>query len=66
MYDSPLTIVKRCCRSDNDQYSHVNNSVYYHLFDSIVNTYLIEKCGRNPQTSPSIGLVVSSYCEVNL
>lgn len=51
-------------RSDNDQYSHINNSIYYHLFDSIVNTYLIEKCGLDPKSSPQIGLVVSSYCEV--
>ncbi|KAF9478089.1 thioesterase, partial [Pholiota conissans] len=49
--------------SDNDQYSHMNNSIYYHLFDSIVNTYLIEKCGLDPKTSPLIGLVVSSYCQ---
>jgi acyl-CoA thioester hydrolase len=48
-------------RSDNDQYSHMNNSIYYHLFDSIVNAYLIEHCGQNPSSSPSIGLVVSSY-----
>ncbi|KAF5366770.1 hypothetical protein D9758_006497 [Tetrapyrgos nigripes] len=49
--------------SDNDQYSHINNSIYYHLFDSVVNTYLIEHCGQNPQTSPFIGLVVSSWCQ---
>ncbi|KDR85804.1 hypothetical protein GALMADRAFT_234896 [Galerina marginata CBS 339.88] len=49
--------------SDNDQYSHINNSIYYHLFDSIVNTYLIENCGLNPASSPLIGLVVSSYCQ---
>ncbi|TEB26949.1 thioesterase thiol ester dehydrase-isomerase [Coprinellus micaceus] len=49
--------------SDNDQYSHMNNSIYYHLFDSIVNTYLIEQCGLIPNESPLIGLVVSSYCQ---
>ncbi|KAJ2914561.1 hypothetical protein MD484_g5812, partial [Candolleomyces efflorescens] len=42
----------------------MNNSIYYHLFDSIVNTYLIERCGLVPQTSPLIGLVVSSFCKV--
>ncbi|KAA1466220.1 thioesterase thiol ester dehydrase-isomerase [Dentipellis sp. KUC8613] len=47
--------------SDNDQYSHVNNSVYYHFFDSIVNQYLITNCNLSPQTSPLIGLVVSSW-----
>lgn len=50
-------------RSDNDQYSHINNSVYYHLFDSIVNAYLIAHCELSPQTSGSIGLVVSSHCQ---
>ncbi|KAL5484840.1 hypothetical protein ACEPAI_7482 [Sanghuangporus weigelae] len=60
--------------SDNDQYSHVNNAIYYHLIDSIVNTYLAEQCGCIPSTSSStsesesaniapIGLVVSSHCE---
>ncbi|KAF4612403.1 hypothetical protein D9613_004291 [Agrocybe pediades] len=49
--------------SDNDQYSHINNAVYYHFFDSIINTYLIEKCGLDPKSSPLIGLVVSSYCQ---
>lgn len=47
-------------------YSHMNNSIYYHLFDSIVNTYLIERCGLTPPSSPSIGLVVSSFCQVRL
>jgi len=50
-------------RSDNDQYSHMNNSIYYHLFDSVINTYLIERCGQTPAKSPLIGLVVSSFCE---
>lgn len=54
--------------SDNDQYSHVNNAIYYHLIDSIVNTYLAERCGCKLSHSsadiaaPPIGLVVSSYC----
>ncbi|KAJ7274482.1 thioesterase thiol ester dehydrase-isomerase [Mycena haematopus] len=49
--------------SDNDQYSHINNSVYYLWFDSIVNTYLIQNCGLDPATSPYIGLVIHSFCE---
>ncbi|KAI0640490.1 thioesterase [Trametes meyenii] len=47
---------------DNDQYSHINNSVYYHLFDSVVNTYLIRHAHLSPSRSRLIGLVVSSYC----
>ena len=46
--------------SDNDMYDHMNNSVYSFLFDSIINSYLIEKCGLRPPTSPQIGLVVNS------
>ncbi|KAF8226167.1 thioesterase [Tricholoma matsutake] len=49
--------------NDNDQYFHVNNSIYYHLFDSIVNTYLIKHCCLEPSTSSLIGLVVSSFCQ---
>ena len=49
------------CRSDNDQYSHVNNSVYHLLYDSIINAYLIKHCGLDPTSSSTIGLVVSSY-----
>lgn len=49
-------------RSDNDQYSHINNSIYYHLFDSIINSYLISHCSLSPQSSPLIGLVVTSFC----
>lgn len=50
-------------RSDNDQYSHINNSVYYHLFDSVVNTYLIQQCNLSPTSSRLIGLVVESHCQ---
>jgi len=48
---------------DNDMYSHQNNSVYYYLFDSIVNTYLMTRCGLDPSTSAQIGLVVHSHCD---
>ncbi|KAI4954210.1 hypothetical protein J4E91_001920 [Alternaria rosae] len=48
---------------DNDMYHHMNNSVYYYLFDSVVNTYLIQHCSLHPPTSPQIGLVVHSHCD---
>ena len=50
-------------RSDNDQYSHMNNAVYYHLYDSIVNDYLAGHCGIRAASSPVIGLVVASFSE---
>jgi acyl-CoA thioester hydrolase len=44
-------------------YHHVNNSVYYHLFDSVVNSYLIQHCALDPKKSSHIGLVVHSQCD---
>ena len=41
----------------------MNNSISYHLFDTIINSYLIERCGITPPSSPLIGLVVSSHAQ---
>ncbi|KAL7277908.1 thioesterase [Trametes coccinea BRFM310] len=60
--DYPYFLSYRTRWIDNDQYAHINNSVYYHLFDSVVNTYLIKHAHLSPTTSPLIGLVVSSFC----
>ncbi|KAF8583467.1 Thioesterase/thiol ester dehydrase-isomerase [Ramaria rubella] len=49
--------------SDNDQYGHINNSVYQHYFDTIINAYLIQHCGLHPLTSPTIGLAVATSCQ---
>jgi acyl-CoA thioester hydrolase len=48
--------------SDNDVYGHVNNVVYYSYFDTVVNTYLIERGVLDVQASPVIGLAVESLC----
>jgi acyl-CoA thioester hydrolase len=48
--------------SDNDAYGHVNNVVYYALFDSAVNAILIEAGLLDPASSPIVGLVVESNC----
>ncbi|KAL3424028.1 hypothetical protein PVAG01_03309 [Phlyctema vagabunda] len=48
-------------RSDNDMYDHMNNSIYNFLYDSVVNTYLIEHCHLHPPTSSQYGLVVHSH-----
>jgi acyl-CoA thioester hydrolase len=48
--------------SDNDAYGHLNNVVYYALFDSAVNAILIEAGLLDPASSPVIGLVVESSC----
>jgi acyl-CoA thioester hydrolase len=50
-----------CCRADNDQYAHMNNTAAYALFDSVINTFLIAHCELAPSSSPAIGLVVASH-----
>jgi acyl-CoA thioester hydrolase len=47
---------------DNDVYGHLNNVVYYSLFDTAVNGYLIESGALDIQRSEVIGLVVETHC----
>lgn len=48
---------------DQDAYGHVNNIVYYSLFDTAVNTHLVQQGGLDIQRSPVIGLVVETRCQ---
>ncbi len=48
---------------DNDVYGHVNNVVYYSYFDTVINTYLIQRGGLDIHAeSGQIGLCVESHC----
>jgi acyl-CoA thioester hydrolase len=48
--------------SDNDAYRHLNNVVYYSLFDTAVNEALIRAGLLDIEQSSSIGLVVETGC----
>jgi acyl-CoA thioester hydrolase len=48
--------------SDNDQYGHVNNVVYYAYFDTAVNAFLIAEAGLAPVGGAWMGLVVDTRC----
>ena len=48
--------------ADNDVYGHVNNSVYYFYFDTVVNKWLIEAGLLEIGKSEIIGLVVETRC----
>ena len=48
--------------ADNDVYGHVNNTVYYRWFDTIINAWLMKEGGLDPTASDAIGLVVESGC----
>jgi len=47
---------------DNDVYGHLNNVVYYSLFDTAVNGYLVEAGALDIQRSEVVGLVVETHC----
>jgi acyl-CoA thioester hydrolase len=48
--------------SDNDAYGHVNNTVYYAWFDTVVNAWLIEAGLLDVERGDPIGLVVETGC----
>jgi len=48
---------------DCDAYGHVNNVIYYAMFDQVVTVFLVEAGVIAMGTSPSIGLCVSSACD---
>nr|WP_316639988.1 thioesterase family protein [uncultured Roseateles sp.] len=47
---------------DNDAYGHLNNVVYYSLFDTAVNQMLIAGGVLDIHAGPVIGLVVETHC----
>ena len=48
---------------DNDQYGHMNNAVYYELFDSAVNKFLIDSGILALAGDKTQFLVASSGCD---
>lgn len=61
LYDFPFTKTIDSRWSDIDRYGHLNNTVYYVLYDALINSYYTAHCGWDPaDASQQIGLVVSS------
>lgn len=48
--------------SDNDMYGHLNNAVYYQLFDAAINGWIIENSNFDPVAAPALGVVAESGC----
>ena len=48
--------------NDNDIYGHLNNVIYYELFDTAVNKWLIECNLIDIKNGNNIGLIVQSGC----
>lgn len=47
---------------DNDIYGHVNNVIYYSYFDTVINSYLIERGGLDIHDGHVIGVCAESAC----
>ena len=47
---------------DNDIFGHLNNVIYYSLFDSVINRFLIEKCKYDPLSSDIIAISPETRC----
>ena len=48
--------------NDNDIYGHLNNVIYYELFDTAVNKWLIKNNLIDIKNGNNIGLIVHSGC----
>jgi acyl-CoA thioester hydrolase len=48
--------------ADNDMFGHLNNAVYYQLFDTAINAWINTTTGLDPITMPSLGIVAESGC----
>jgi acyl-CoA thioester hydrolase len=49
--------------TDNDMFGHLNNAVYYELFDTAINAYINTNCGIDPLTVSWLGVVAESGCK---
>jgi acyl-CoA thioester hydrolase len=48
--------------ADNDMFGHLNNAVYYQLFDTAINAWINTRTGLDPITTPALGIVAESGC----
>lgn len=48
--------------ADNDMFGHLNNAVYYALFDTAINGWINTTVGVDPLTAPWLGVVAESGC----
>ncbi|MBJ7339399.1 thioesterase family protein [Mycolicibacterium sp.] len=48
--------------TDNDMFGHLNNAVYYELFDTAINAWIGAGAAVDPLTAPWLGVVAESGC----
>ena len=60
-YSAFLTLTTRW--ADNDIYGHMNNAVHYQMFDTAVNSYLLENGALDLKLGTTVFLVVETGCQ---
>jgi acyl-CoA thioester hydrolase len=48
--------------TDNDMFGHLNNAVYYELFDTAINAWIARGTGIDAMSAPWLGVVAESGC----
>jgi len=48
--------------TDNDMFGHLNNAVYYELFDTAINAWINTTTGNDPLAAPWLVVVAESGC----
>ena len=48
--------------TDNDMFGHLNNAIYYQLFDTAINAWIDTSLGIDPMQAPWLGVVAESSC----
>ena len=48
--------------TDNDMFGHLNNAVYYQLFDTAINAWIGTRARVDPMAAPWLGVVAESSC----
>jgi len=49
--------------TDNVMFGHLNNAVYYELFDTAINAWINTSCRIDPLAVPWLGVVAESGCK---
>ena len=60
--DFPVHVPATTRWADNDMFGHLNNAVYYQLFDTAINGWLIGSTGIDVPNAPFLGVVAESGC----
>lgn len=48
--------------TDNDMFGHLNNAVYYAMWDSAINAWLAQQTGADPMKDAAFPVVAESSC----